>query len=89
MTKKDKPTTELLPHESAVSHVTGKAVFIDDIPEPHGLLYGQVVFSTIAKGRIIRVESSEAWKTEGVRAIILADDIPGKNQTLGDQTLPG
>ena len=34
-----------LQHESAQAHVTGKAVFIDDIKEPAGMLYGGVLFS--------------------------------------------
>ena len=69
-----------LKHESAFSHVTGTALFIDDIPEPAGMLYGLVVTSTIAKGKIIEIEFREAGSVEGVRCIMKASDIPGMNQ---------
>ncbi|NVO18595.1 MAG: xanthine dehydrogenase molybdopterin binding subunit [Bacteroidetes bacterium] len=69
-----------LRHESAIAHVTGKAVFIDDIAEPAGMLHGQVLFSPIAKGKILRVDTTEALQIAGVHCILTASDIPGENQ---------
>jgi len=69
-----------LSHESAVAHVTGKAVFIDDIPEPEGMLHGYVLTSPVAKGRIQYIDAEEAGNVPGVHAILTAADIPGSNQ---------
>ena len=33
------------PHESAIKHVSGKAYYTDDIPEPPGTLYGAIGWS--------------------------------------------
>ena len=32
---------EKIPHESGIKHVSGKAYYTDDIPEPYGTLYGE------------------------------------------------
>lgn len=71
---------DMLRHESAVAHVTGKAVFVDDIAEPSGMLHGHVVYSQVAKGRISRLDISEALTVPGVAKILTAKDIPGENQ---------
>ncbi len=80
MDKLAENSSDWLKHESAFSHVTGQAVFIDDIAEPSGILYGQVVFSPVASGRILRLDCEQARKTPGVHAIISSKDIPGENQ---------
>ena len=36
---------EKRPHESAIKHVSGKAYYVDDIPEPPGTLYGAIGWS--------------------------------------------
>jgi xanthine dehydrogenase large subunit len=51
MHKTDQLSENPLRHESANAHVTGKALFIDDIPEPAGMLYGGVLFSQVAAER--------------------------------------
>ena len=33
------------PHESGIKHVSGRAVYVDDIPEPAGTLYGAIGWS--------------------------------------------
>jgi len=72
--------TNHLPHESAHEHVRGKAVFIDDMAVPEGMLVGQVVFSPVAKGRIRCLDTTQARQVPGVNAILTASDIPGENQ---------
>lgn len=69
-----------LPHDSAIKHVTGQSVYVDDMPVNAQLLHGHVVFSKIAHGLIEEVDISKALKLEGVEAIMLAKDIPGENQ---------
>ena len=39
-------------HESASKHVSGKAKYLDDIPEPKNLLHAAIGYSQIAKGKI-------------------------------------
>lgn len=67
------------PHDSARKHVTGDSVFINDI-QISQLLLGKVVFSAHAHARILDIDLSEALKINGVKAILTAKDIPGKNQ---------
>jgi xanthine dehydrogenase molybdopterin binding subunit len=72
--------TDAIPHESAVLHVTGEAVFVDDIPEGEQLLVGRVVYSPHAHARIKSFDLSEAKKVSGVHAVLCHEDIPGHNQ---------
>ena len=44
--------TELI-HESAHLHVTGAAVYTDDIPEQRGTLYAALVKSPVAHGELM------------------------------------
>ncbi len=70
----------MVPHESAVHHVTGKAVYVDDIPVNDQLLVGRVVYSPYAHARIVSFDLSDARKTPGVHAVLSCRDIPGHNQ---------
>ena len=65
-----------LRHDSALKHVTGQALYIDDMPEPAGTLHAALVLSPVAHGRLRRVEVSSA---PGVVAVLGPNDIPGKN----------
>ena len=66
------------PHESAHAHVTGQAVYIDDIPPSRGELLVDFVGSPVAHGRITRVELAAARCIPGVVALLTAADIPGE-----------
>jgi len=44
--------TEIKFHESAEKHVSGEAVYVDDIVVSEQLLYGKVVYSPDARARI-------------------------------------
>jgi xanthine dehydrogenase large subunit len=68
-----------LSHDSAREHVTGRAVYVDDIPEPRGLLYAALVTSPVAHGQLHGVDASIARAMPGVHAVITAADIPGRN----------
>lgn len=73
-----------------IGHVTGKSVYLDDIPTISGTLHAAIVSSAIAHGRIIRVDFSKAYELNGVIKIITYTDIPGENQIGGiieDETL--
>ncbi|MFP4469409.1 MAG: xanthine dehydrogenase molybdopterin binding subunit [Bacteroidales bacterium] len=69
-----------LHHESAVNHVTGRSVYVNDMPSGEGTLHGHVVYSKWAHARIRSCDLATARKSPGVVAVIAAQDIPGKNQ---------
>ncbi|MDP1622846.1 MAG: xanthine dehydrogenase molybdopterin binding subunit [Bacteroidales bacterium] len=73
-------TVHVMPHESAVKHVTGESVFVEDILVNNQLLFGKVVYSKHAHALIRRIDISEALKIPGVHCILTARDIPGENQ---------
>jgi xanthine dehydrogenase large subunit len=66
-------------HDSAEKHVTGRALYIDDLPEPPGLLHVQIGMSTCAHGRIVAMDLSAVRAAPGVVDILTAADIPGDN----------
>ncbi|MDD2988904.1 MAG: xanthine dehydrogenase molybdopterin binding subunit [Zoogloea sp.] len=66
-----------LPHESAHLHVTGRATYVDDIPVPAGTLHAALGLSTIAHGRLLKLDLSAVRNAPGVRDVIVAADIPG------------
>ena len=65
------------PHESAALHVQGAARYIDDLPEPVGTLHVAPVLSTVAHGRLLSLDVTEAQAYPGVVRVIRADDLPG------------
>jgi xanthine dehydrogenase large subunit len=70
---------EALPHDSAVGHVTGDAVYVDDIREPAGTLHMAPGYASIAAGRITGLDLEAVRKAPGVVAVLTAKDIPGAN----------
>ncbi len=62
----------------AIAKATGEAKYVADMKLP-GLLYGKVLFSKVAHGRIVRLNVEKALRMEGVHAVLTAKDIPGKN----------
>ena len=59
----------------ALDKVTGKAKYLDDISFP-GLLIGKILRSPHPHARILSIDTSEAEKLSGVRAVITAKDCP-------------
>ena len=70
-------------HDSAIKHVTGSALYIDDVAEPPGTLHAALVLSPIAHGHLRKLELSQARAARGVVAAFTAADIPGPNNTGG------
>jgi len=68
-----------VPHESAVGHATGEALFIDDVPPLHGEVCVDFVGSPIAHGRIRNVDFSAIWSVPGIVAAYTYRDVPGHN----------
>ncbi|MDE1916588.1 MAG: xanthine dehydrogenase molybdopterin binding subunit [Sphingomonadales bacterium] len=70
-----KPTA----HDSAAMQVAGRAPYVDDLPEPPGLLHLAFGLSTIAHGAITGIDLAAVRAAPGVVAVYTAQDIPGTN----------
>ena len=66
-------------HDSALKHVAGEAVYIDDIAAPEGLLHAYLGTATIARGRLLSLDLSAVEAAPGVVAVLTAAAIPGAN----------
>ena len=66
-------------HDSAHKHVTGTADYIDDLPEPAGLLHGALGLSDRAHAEIVSMDLSEVAATPGVVWVFTGKDVPGIN----------
>jgi len=67
-------------HESAALHVSGEAIYIEDLMNNSECLHGYVCYSSKAHARILNIDFSKALKMKGVSIILKASDISGKNQ---------
>jgi xanthine dehydrogenase large subunit len=69
-----------LPHESAALHVTGQALYTDDlVHRTPRVLHAHPVCSPHAHARITRLDPSPALAVEGVVRVLTVDDVPGIN----------
>ncbi|MBV8745854.1 MAG: xanthine dehydrogenase molybdopterin binding subunit, partial [Xanthobacteraceae bacterium] len=66
-------------HDSAVRHVRGNAVYVDDIREPEGTLHLAVGGAPISRGRINNIDLAAVRAAPGVVRVLTAADIPGRN----------
>jgi xanthine dehydrogenase large subunit len=69
-----------IPHDSAVGHVSGESIYIDDMPFAKNELLVDFVGSPVAHGHIKSVDYSAALKIKGVVACFTYKDIPGINK---------
>ncbi len=76
----ESPLHKRRPHESGMLHVTGAAHYVDDLPEPPGLLHCWIVASEIAHGRLLKVDCDRARQMPGVHAVLTSRDVPGDNE---------
>jgi xanthine dehydrogenase large subunit len=63
-------------HDSAVGHVTGISIFIDDRPKHKNEVYVGVVGAPCSAGAILKIDGSDVWKMDGVFGVYTAKDIP-------------
>ena len=66
-------------HDSGPKHVTGEAIYTDDIAEPRNLLHVQVGMSNHAHARIMGMNLAAVRSAPGVVAVLTAADVPGVN----------
>jgi len=76
-------TTAGFGNADAPFHVTGKSIYVDDMPTMEGTLFVKVVDSPIAHGKIKHIDYSTAESVEGVIKIFSWKDVPGENQIGG------
>jgi xanthine dehydrogenase molybdopterin binding subunit len=70
----------MLPHDSAIKHVTGESVYVNDINIGNQMLYGHLVYSKHAHAKIKLINIKKALELDGVESIFSCKDIPGENQ---------
>lgn len=66
-------------HDSAIRHVAGEAVYIDDVAAPEGLLHAYLGLSGIAHGKLLSLDLDAVRAAPGVVAVLTVADIPGIN----------
>lgn len=69
-------------HESAEQHVSGEARYIDDRPEPEGVLHLCPRLSDHAHARIRSLDVEPCYRIPGVVAVVTRQQIPG-NPDIG------
>lgn len=77
-------------HDSGAKHVTGEAVYVDDIPEPPGLLHVHIAQAEVAHATIVELDLDAVRTAPGVVAVLTAADIPGHNDVspiVGDDPM--
>jgi xanthine dehydrogenase large subunit len=68
-----------IPHDSAHLHVSGEALYTDDIAEVRGTLHAAIGLSERAHARIKSIDLTKVRSAAGVVAVVTAKDVPGKN----------
>ena len=77
-----KPAGQSVPHESAAGHVTGSALYTDDLLARFpNLLHAWPVMAPHAHAEILALDPSDALSAPGVAAVLTGDDVPGVGDT--------
>jgi xanthine dehydrogenase large subunit len=73
---------QALPHESAIDHVTGAALYTDDLCGRFaGLLYAWPVMAPHAHARVVALDIAPALSVPGVCTVLTAADVPGEGNS--------
>lgn len=67
------------PKYEAYETAIGERKFVDDIVL-EGMLYGAIKYSDYPKAKVLKIDTSEAEKLEGVQRVFTAKDIPGEKK---------
>ncbi|WP_337867190.1 xanthine dehydrogenase molybdopterin binding subunit [Meiothermus sp.] len=81
---------QAIPHESAREHVTGRALYTDDLwPRYPQTLHAWPVQAPHAHARVLRLEPAPAYRVPGVVRVLTAQEVPGLNDAgiKGDEPL--
>ncbi|MCV2884229.1 xanthine dehydrogenase molybdopterin binding subunit [Aestuariibacter sp. AA17] len=71
--EKHKPSV----HESAIAHVTGQAIYVDDKVEPLDCAYAAIGLTARASGSVKTLDLAAVREAEGVVDVITINDVPG------------
>src|SRR5262245_66437054 len=66
-------------HDSAEKHVSGEAIYVDDMREPPGTLHIYIAMSERAHAAVKRLELERVRARPGVAIVLTAGDVPGAN----------
>lgn len=83
-------TGVVMPHDAAWEHVTGRALYTDDLPHRSAhVLHAWPLQVFAAHARIDSLDASTARTMPGVARVLTAEDVPGLNDhgELGDEPL--
>jgi xanthine dehydrogenase large subunit len=73
---------QAIPHESAREHVTGRAVYTDDLlPRYPQALHAWPVQAPHAHAHIVHLDVSPAYAVPGVVRVLTVSDVPGLNDS--------
>jgi len=70
-----------------VEKVSGSALYAADVRLP-GASWGKILRSPYPHARIVRVDASEAWKVDGVHAVITGKDVAGRYRGKSIRDIP-
>jgi xanthine dehydrogenase large subunit len=78
-----------VPHEAAALHVTGTALFTDDlVVRTRDVLHAHPVQAPHAHARVTALRAAAALALPGVVRVLTADDVPGRNDSGGAHDQP-
>ena len=69
-----------IPHDSAITHVTGSSEFVSDIPKLNNEVLVDFFQSTEAHAEILNIDLSQAREIEGIIGLYTYKDITGVNK---------
>lgn len=76
------PVGQPVPHESAFGHVTGSALYTDDLLSRFpNLLQAWPVMAPYAHAEVLALDAIAALKASGVVVVLTGDDVPGVGDT--------
>ncbi len=71
---------QTMPHESAALHVTGTALYTDDLhPRTKDVLHAHPVQAPHAHARVTALRTGPAYDVPGVVRVLTGEDVPGVN----------
>ncbi|KAK7021793.1 hypothetical protein SK128_010782 [Halocaridina rubra] len=73
------PVGEPISKLESATQISGEAKYLDDIPYLPNEVHAALVLTTVAKGQLKNVDSSEAKKLPGVLDFVTSGDIIGRN----------
>lgn len=66
---------EATAHDSALAHVTGRALYVDDLVEPRGCLHLALGLADRARARILELDLEAVRTAPGVVLVLTAEDL--------------